>query len=79
MTEVNDVASSGEVRRIPLSEWLSERDAALAGYAAELEKRRPDHLAPVDQQINFLSEIAEVTGRREEIHAILSEIRTQDT
>lgn len=79
MTEANNTPSSGEVKGIPLSEWLSERDAALAGLAAELEKRRPDHLAPADQQINFLSEIAEVTGRREEIHAILSEIRTQDT
>lgn len=57
-----------------LSDWLAERDAALAGAAAALEQSRPDRLAPAEEQMRFLSEMAEITGRREEVNALMQEL-----
>ena len=71
-TTPEDGLNPGEQFR--LSDWLAERDAALAGAAAVLEQSRPDHLAPLDEQMRFLSEMAEITGRREEVHTLMQEL-----
>lgn len=68
------MSSTGEIKGGSLPERLAAREIELADLQADIEAQRPDHLAPTEDHVRFLGDIAAVVGRRQEVHELLEEM-----